>query len=409
MWRKPWFQSQGLVLGVGSDRCVPHRLRGGHEWSSCPGSVKWSPSQLAHQLSGDAGHLRDRHVLVCTDNTLITSSSCPWASEYGSRRPVEAGAEARGMDASPQGAPLGLDAMVQTWPRLHLYAFLERESSPSSPYWPGRVWFLDIISLLNGSPWEIPVRRDLLSQAGGTIFHPLVTRFLHGVLRPIEEISDRFLTIKTALLLALTSLKRVGDLHALSVAPSYLEFILVMAKAFLCTRAGEPDQQKLNCMCPVRAKDAYVHRAALWQTLSRWIVDAISTAYESSDLPLPLGVKAHKTRGMAASKALLAGVPMQDICNAAGWSTPLNFLFLRQGFGSLVAWASRSHSVLRSSSSWRKMSQVTYVTLVPRGNEMLHLEPYFRHPSERSLHSPKLTPAPPHVLLCFLVSYVTRP
>ncbi len=33
-----------------------------------------------------------------------------------------------------------------------------------APFWPGRVWFSDLISLLDGSPWEIPVRRDLLSQ-----------------------------------------------------------------------------------------------------------------------------------------------------------------------------------------------------------------------------------------------------
>ncbi len=59
----------------------------------------------------------------------------------------------------------------------------------------------------------------------------------------------------------------------------------------------EPDQQNLNCMCPVQALDANVHRAAMWrradqllvcygppkrglpatkQTLSRWIVDAIN-------------------------------------------------------------------------------------------------------------------------------------
>ncbi|KAL0203744.1 hypothetical protein M9458_001762, partial [Cirrhinus mrigala] len=205
---------------------------------------------------------------------------------------------------------------------------------------------------------------------------PLVVRFLRGVLKlrpfePIEEISVRFLTIKTALLLALTSLKQVGDLQALSVAPSYLEFAPGMTKAFLYPKAGyvpkvptttpqsvevqafcppafrEPDQQKHNCMCPVRALDAYVHRAALWrksdqlfvcygppkkghpatkQTLSRWIVDAISTAYESSDLPSPLGVKAHSTRAMAASRALMLGVPIQDICNAAVWSTPLTFV-----------------------------------------------------------------------------------
>ncbi|KAL0200148.1 hypothetical protein M9458_003335, partial [Cirrhinus mrigala] len=192
---------------------------------------------------------------------------------------------------------------------------------------------------------------------------PLVTRFLRGVLRlrppvrphvpmwdlavvlealcrppfePIEEISVRFLSIKTALLLAITSLKQVEDLQALSVAPSHLEFAPGMTKAFPYPRAGyvlkvptttpqpvvlqafcpppfrEPDQQQHNCMCLVRALDGYVHRAALWrksdqlfvcygppkkghpaskQTLSRWIVDAISTAYESSDLPSSLGVK----------------------------------------------------------------------------------------------------------------------
>ncbi|KAI2647902.1 Transposon Ty3-G Gag-Pol polyprotein [Labeo rohita] len=406
-------------------------------------------------------------------------------------------------------APLGLDAMVQTWPRLRLYAFppiallpgvLERVRRDRvslllvAPYWPGRVWFSDLISLLDGSPWEIPVRRDLLSQADFsplTVFHPhpelwklwvvetilqsrapstrklyalkwklftswcgrhqqdpvncpvgsvleflqdrlsaglshstlkvyvaaiaayhaplgglsvgkdpLVSRFLRGALRlrppvrsrvpswdlslvlealcgppfePIEEISDRHLTIKTVLLIAITSLKRVGDLQALSVAPSFLDFAPGLAKAFLHPRSGyipkvpssaprpvvlqafcpppfrEPDQQKLNCMCPVRALDTYVHRAARWrksdqlfvcygpakrgfpatkQTLSRWIVDAISTAYESSGLPPPLGVKAHSTWSVSASKAFLEGVSIQDICNAAGWSTPLTFLFL---------------------------------------------------------------------------------
>ncbi|KAI2654668.1 enzymatic polyprotein [Labeo rohita] len=84
-------------------------------------------------------------------------------------------------------APLGLDSMVQTWPRLHLYAFPPIALLPGvletvcrdgvalllvAPFWPGRVWFSDLISLLEGSPWEIPVRRDLLSQAGGSFLHP---------------------------------------------------------------------------------------------------------------------------------------------------------------------------------------------------------------------------------------------
>ncbi len=41
-----------------------------------------------------------------------------------------------------------------------------------APRWPTRIWFSDLISLLDGSPWAIPVRRDLLSQAQGTVFHP---------------------------------------------------------------------------------------------------------------------------------------------------------------------------------------------------------------------------------------------
>ncbi len=70
-------------------------------------------------------------------------------------------------------APLVLDAMVQTWPRPHLYVFPPIALLPGvlarvcrdevslllvAPFWLSRVWFSDLISLLNGSPWEIPVR-----------------------------------------------------------------------------------------------------------------------------------------------------------------------------------------------------------------------------------------------------------
>ncbi len=153
--------------------------------------------------------------------------------------------------------------------------------------------------------------------------HPLVIRFLRGALRmrppvrsrvptwdlavvlealcippfePIEEISDRHLSLKTTFLLAITSLKRVGDLQALSVAPSYLDFAPGLAKAFLYPRAGytpkvpttaprpvvlqafhpppfrDSDQAKLNCMCPVRALDTYVHRATQWRRSDQLLV-----------------------------------------------------------------------------------------------------------------------------------------
>ncbi len=81
---------------------------------------------------------------------------------------------------------------------------------------------------------------------------PLVSRFLHGTLRlrpaartrvptwdltivlqglslaPFEPL-DEFLTLKALFLLAISSLKRIGDLQALSVVPSCLE---------ICTRHG---------------------------------------------------------------------------------------------------------------------------------------------------------------------------
>ncbi len=157
-------------------------------------------------------------------------------------------------------------------------------------------------------------------------------------------------------------------------------------------------------MCPVQALDAYIHRAALRrkgdkllvcygppktkQTLSRWILDAINIYFESSQLPSPIGVRAHSTRSMAAFKAFLAGVPIQDIPIQTG-----------QGLGSLAAWASWSPKCLtgRSSSSWncnpgslkeQEAASWCHTSCIP--DSVL-------------LHSLKLMPAALHVLLYQLV------
>ncbi len=39
-------------------------------------------------------------------------------------------------------------------------------------YWPNRTWFPELMLLATAPPWQIPLRRDLLSQRGGTLWHP---------------------------------------------------------------------------------------------------------------------------------------------------------------------------------------------------------------------------------------------
>ena len=84
-------------------------------------------------------------------------------------------------------SPLGQDALAHPWPDSLLYAFppfsliaatLHRVQQSNhrlllvAPNWPGRPWFSGIPRLLDGVPWCLPRRRDLLSQLGGQIWHP---------------------------------------------------------------------------------------------------------------------------------------------------------------------------------------------------------------------------------------------
>ncbi len=83
---------------------------------------------------------------------------------------------------------LGTDALAHSWPRgLRKYAFppvslLEqtlckvREEEEQillvAPYWPTRTWFPELKLLVTTPPWHIPLRKDLLTQRRGTLWHP---------------------------------------------------------------------------------------------------------------------------------------------------------------------------------------------------------------------------------------------
>ncbi len=84
-------------------------------------------------------------------------------------------------------APLGLDALAHAWPHELLYAFPPLALIPPTlarvrghghkliliaPHWPALHWLAEIYQMLCAQPWQLPIRRDLLSQGRGTVFHP---------------------------------------------------------------------------------------------------------------------------------------------------------------------------------------------------------------------------------------------
>ncbi len=141
---------------------------------------------------------------------------------------------------------------------------------------------------------------------------------------PLQSLDLRLLTLKTALLLELSSVTCMGDLQALSVSPSCLKFgpndsMLVLKprhgyipkvlstpfRAQVINLSALPpseQDQGLNLLCPVRALRIYIERSSPFrqseqpfvcfggrtkgspvtkQRLSRWIIDSITLAYSS--------------------------------------------------------------------------------------------------------------------------------
>ncbi len=88
----------------------------------------------------------------------------------------------------PDRGPLGMDVLAHSWPQaLRKYAFPpvcllaqtlckiredEEQVLLVAPYWPIRTWFSELRLLTTAPTWCIPLRKDLLSQGHGTLWHP---------------------------------------------------------------------------------------------------------------------------------------------------------------------------------------------------------------------------------------------
>ncbi len=201
---------------------------------------------------------------------------------------------------------------------------------------------------------------------------------------PLDEIRMEFFTLKTAFLLAVSSVKRVSEIHAFSVHPACLRLgeegssisLLpnpsflpkVLPRSFVSRPLvlepfhpphNSAESARLHLICPVRALRRYISctqqirrsdqlfvcygdsvqgQAVPKQRLAKWVVRLIELAYHSAGMTPPQGVVAHSTRGVATSWALFRGASLDDVCAAAGWSSSMTFVkFYRLDVATTVA------------------------------------------------------------------------
>ena len=184
---------------------------------------------------------------------------------------------------------------------------------------------------------------------------------------PLRLADDKHLTWKVAFLVALSSARRAGEIHALRADPPYISFSTSTVTLF--TDVGflpkvssrfhammpielpalrDESDSTLRLLCVRRALSYYLERSKRYrqdgvsqlfvcygsrkrgtavskQRISRWLVECIGAAYNSIGQDPPQGVKGHQTRSQATSWAEMAGVDPQVICNAATWSSTCTF------------------------------------------------------------------------------------
>ncbi len=181
---------------------VPHKSSGGftvaHPGQACAPSSPLVPGQVPFlKGSSRSGNLEPRDWLSVETETqagrvdVEPSDSSPnlgsvWRSGSG---PFCFTGVAPMPALVPLSSPvaLGIDAFAHPWPNMRLYVFRPVKLIPAvlcrvkvsgtrllliAPFWPSQTWFSELIPLLYRPPWEIPIRRDQLSQLQGRIWHP---------------------------------------------------------------------------------------------------------------------------------------------------------------------------------------------------------------------------------------------
>ncbi len=144
---------------------------------------------------------------------------------------------------------------------------------------------------------------------------------------PLQSADLKILSTKTLLLVALTSVKRVGDLLAFSVYESCLEFGLGDGHVVLrlCAQdsfhslqgPGFRDQVVSLQALPLEEADPALALLCLVRAL-QLCIERSPWFTQAQGMPCPLRLHAHSTRGVTSSWALAHGASLTDICRATG-------------------------------------------------------------------------------------------
>lgn len=179
---------------------------------------------------------------------------------------------------------------------------------------------------------------------------------------PLAQAEVKWLSIKTAFLLAITSVKRVEELETVSISDSCMRWgpggsgvtlwpnVVFLPKVlprrhhnqpiYLARFEPPPAENAARVLCPVRVLAACLYRCHGRYTTDgpavrvlrgartgvapfldsvcgagSWILSPVLTA----------GVRYHSTRGISTSWAALRGIPLDNICAAAYWVSSSTF------------------------------------------------------------------------------------
>lgn len=186
---------------------------------------------------------------------------------------------------------------------------------------------------------------------------------------PLPSVSLMFLSMKTAFLLSMASAKRVSEVHAFSMDKQHLRFSSIDGSLTIRTQVGflaknqlpskAPDSITIPCLyngnrktgfnkvlCPVRAVKIYLKRTKAIRgsrnrlfiptkgnhdikksTISNWVKYTIKMAYQNitkRQLSF-LKIRSHELRAFSASWAYFNSIPLNEILDAAVWSSSSTF------------------------------------------------------------------------------------